>query len=324
MGKLQATQGFVQAFTYSANKLISCIEGNGISQLTTRVPCSGKAQVSVCQMFLASSHHNFSPAVSTRVIQEPGISNVCSWTFPSPRQTTHKVLGWWVGMEELAPERCPCTPLLPLAGDDQSLKQCPKSDAWPQPNLLEEITFPNHPHEGNSFSSFCSTICVVFLSTSPLKARSFFWDDHIRSSADLKCWSLSLVWLFAAPWTVTDCGLSGSSAHGILQARIPEWVAFPFFRGSSQPRDGTQVSRTAGRFFTIWATRRFRVHPNSWTLPQNPSPLMQNPLVSVPLLASLLALVAFHSAIPGDNFSIVPLNGYFYVFWLFKLSSVCF
>ena len=43
--------------------------------------------------------------------------------------------------------------------------------------------------------------------------------------------------------------------HGILQARILEWVAFPFSRGSSQPRDQTQVSCIAGRFFTIWATR---------------------------------------------------------------------
>ena len=42
--------------------------------------------------------------------------------------------------------------------------------------------------------------------------------------------------------------------HGI-QARILEWVAFPFSRGSSQPRDWTQVSHIAGRFFTSWATR---------------------------------------------------------------------
>ena len=38
--------------------------------------------------------------------------------------------------------------------------------------------------------------------------------------------------------------------HGILQARILEWVAFPFSRGSSQPKDQTQVSRIAGGFFT--------------------------------------------------------------------------
>ena len=49
--------------------------------------------------------------------------------------------------------------------------------------------------------------------------------------------------------------LPDSSVHGILQTRIWEWVAMPFSRGSSQPRDWTQVSWIAGRFFTIWATR---------------------------------------------------------------------
>ena len=43
----------------------------------------------------------------------------------------------------------------------------------------------------------------------------------------------------------------GSSVHGILQARILEWPAMPSSRGSSQPRDQTQVSFIAGRFFTI-------------------------------------------------------------------------
>ena len=42
--------------------------------------------------------------------------------------------------------------------------------------------------------------------------------------------------------------------HGILQARILDWVAFPFARESSQPRDQTQVSHIVGRFFTSWAT----------------------------------------------------------------------
>ena len=43
----------------------------------------------------------------------------------------------------------------------------------------------------------------------------------------------------------------GSSVHGILQVRILEWVAIPFSRGYSQPRDQTRVSHIAGRFFTI-------------------------------------------------------------------------
>ena len=47
-----------------------------------------------------------------------------------------------------------------------------------------------------------------------------------------------------------DCSLLGSSLHGILQARILEWVAISFSRGVSQPRDQTQVSRIGGRCFT--------------------------------------------------------------------------
>ena len=57
--------------------------------------------------------------------------------------------------------------------------------------------------------------------------------------------SLSHVWLYD-PMAYT--------VHGILQVRILEWVALPFSRGSSQPRDRTQVSHVAGRFFTNWAT----------------------------------------------------------------------
>ena len=52
-----------------------------------------------------------------------------------------------------------------------------------------------------------------------------------------------------------DCRLPGSPVHGILQARILDWVSIPFSRGSSLPRDWTQVSCTADRFFTFWATR---------------------------------------------------------------------
>ena len=48
-----------------------------------------------------------------------------------------------------------------------------------------------------------------------------------------------------------DYNLPGPSVHGILQARILEWVAIAFSRGSSQPRNRTQVSRIVGGFFTI-------------------------------------------------------------------------
>ena len=51
--------------------------------------------------------------------------------------------------------------------------------------------------------------------------------------------------------TTMDCSPPGPSVHGILQARIREWVAIPFSRGSSQAKDQTQVFHIAGRFLTI-------------------------------------------------------------------------
>ena len=59
----------------------------------------------------------------------------------------------------------------------------------------------------------------------------------------------------AAQSCPTLCDPMDYTVHGILQARILEWVAFPFSRGSSQPRDRTQVPFIAGRFFTSWTTR---------------------------------------------------------------------
>ena len=56
-------------------------------------------------------------------------------------------------------------------------------------------------------------------------------------------------------WRVEPGVLQAPLSMEILQARIMEWVAMPSSRGSSQPRDWTQISFIAGRFFTIWATR---------------------------------------------------------------------
>ena len=52
-----------------------------------------------------------------------------------------------------------------------------------------------------------------------------------------------------------DYSLPGSSIHGIFQARVLEWAATFFSRGSSWPRDRTQISCVSGRCFTLWATR---------------------------------------------------------------------
>ena len=55
-------------------------------------------------------------------------------------------------------------------------------------------------------------------------------------------------------WYPMDCNLSGSSVHGIPQARTREWIAICFCRVSSLPGEQTPVSWTSGRFFTVWAT----------------------------------------------------------------------
>ena len=55
------------------------------------------------------------------------------------------------------------------------------------------------------------------------------------------------------------CDPMDYTVREILQARILEWIAFPFSRWSSQPRDQTQVSHTVGRFFTSWATWYYKI-----------------------------------------------------------------
>ena len=55
-----------------------------------------------------------------------------------------------------------------------------------------------------------------------------------------------------------DYSLPSSSVHGIFQAIVLEWIAISFSRGSSRPRDRTQVSRILDRRFTVWATREVK------------------------------------------------------------------
>ena len=70
---------------------------------------------------------------------------------------------------------------------------------------------------------------------------------------------------------LTLCDPMDCTVHGILQARILEWVAIPFSRGSSQPRDQTQVSRIGGGFFTSWATREAQESSNPGIKPGSPA-----------------------------------------------------
>ena len=95
--------------------------------------------------------------------------------------------------------------------------------------------------QGNNLSRGKSHLCKD-VHSSPIHKK--------RSSPIHKL--LTRVQLFVIPWTVA---CQDPLSMGILQARILEWVASSFSRESSQPRNRTQISCIAGRFFTIWATR---------------------------------------------------------------------
>ena len=97
-----------------------------------------------------------------------------------------------------------------------------------------------------------------------------------KLSHEVKWKSLSRVWLFATPRTIQSMGFSRPVA------RILEWVAFPSSKGSSQPRDQTQVSLIAGGFFTSWATREAQEY---WSGQPFPSPGgLPNPGIETGLL----------------------------------------
>ena len=97
----------------------------------------------------------------------------------------------------------------------------------------------------------CSHLSFITLVTSSSSASNFWWNPPQIGTVSLSCVQL---------YDPVDCSLPGSSVHGILQARILEWIAIPSSRGSSQPRDGTQVFCIAGGFFNVWATREAQVN----------------------------------------------------------------
>ena len=81
-----------------------------------------------------------------------------------------------------------------------------------------------------------------------------FW--YFREKLITACAVCLLTQLCLTLCDPVDCSLPGSSVRGILQARILEWVAMSSSRESSQSRARTQVSSTAGGFFTIWVSHQ--------------------------------------------------------------------
>ena len=82
------------------------------------------------------------------------------------------------------------------------------------------------------------------------------WQAHMVAKLGLNCFlCYSLNQSCPNFCDPIDCSPPGSSVHGVLQARILEWVAIPFSRESSQPKCWTWVSCLVGRRFTVWATK---------------------------------------------------------------------
>ena len=94
---------------------------------------------------------------------------------------------------------------------------------------------------------------------------------HAKTKDVLENWEIRLTVASSekvkvAQSCLTLCDPMDDTVHGILQARILEWVAFPLSRGSSQPRDRTQVSSIAGGFFTSWVTREGQEYWSGWPI----------------------------------------------------------
>ena len=97
-----------------------------------------------------------------------------------------------------------------------------------------------------------------------------------------------------------DCSPPGSSVYGILQARILEWVAIPFSRGSFWSRKQTWVSCISGGFFTTWETREVQTYPwhSTQALP------LPSPTCSTRAVHYLLVSTIYHTSLLSRIYSL--------------------
>ena len=115
---------------------------------------------------------------------------------------------------------------------------------WCIPGLGEKLEIPPCP--------FISAASLTNMGSSHTSAQF--------GSSNLPEWMNLVAQLCLTLCNPMDCSLPGPSVHGILQARILEWIAIPFSRGSSQLRDWNWVSCITGRFFTDWTTRTSKLN----------------------------------------------------------------
>ena len=124
------------------------------------------------------------------------------------------------------------------------------SQSWTRPKWLSTLLCQA---KGDTSGSCLEKLCL-----NPREFDEEFYNSCSKMGAhQISEWvglesesQMLVTWSWPTLCDPMDCSLPGSSVHGILQARILEWVAMPFSRGSSQPRDPIWVSHTAGRFLT--------------------------------------------------------------------------
>ena len=135
-----------------------------------------------------------------------------------------------------------------------------RGSSWPAPLLSPVLA-------GRFFTSstiWVFTICKTKTSYSVISSKQCGilhgrenFSQEIRTFTLIwyQWWWWFSHWVVSNSWDPMGCSSLGSSVYGILQAKILEWVAISFSRGSSWPRNRTRVSCIAGIFFTNWATR---------------------------------------------------------------------
>ena len=135
-------------------------------------------------------------------------------------------------------------------------RTCFRKNFW-KSDLLSQLLQASRFEGKEDLNLLLCIVLIFFLQESYyfLKIKITYWlkittyaFNEILSESEVAQSCLTL-------WDSVDCSLPGSSVHGILQARILEWVALSFSRGASQSRDWTWVSHIAGRCSTLWATR---------------------------------------------------------------------
>ena len=182
----------------------------------------------------------------------------------------------------------PCKTQLPQSRRQRlelSLKNFTESLSWRIWKVFNYLT-----------SMFTFPVCFQ-----PFKSPAFFFLDFFllcRSDSTLTPGPLEIILCSQSCPTLCDpmgCSLPGSSVHGILQARILEWVAIPFSRASSQPGDQTWVSHIAGRFFTVWTTREAQIQS-----PETKSYLRRSQWLWQPL-NSMMWEELFHRKLPWQS-----------------------